>query len=74
MRSKTDQIREAWAAGDKIGALRIASRFYDRSPETIAFKRGWDAHRNATFYQQLGRDPAALTRAALDVLAAKFGL
>jgi hypothetical protein len=37
---KTDQIRIAWAAGDRIGALRIAARFYDSSNDTQMFKRG----------------------------------
>lgn len=72
--SKTDQLTAAWLAGDKIGALRIASRFFDRSPETQTFKRGWDAHSNPGFYRQLGRDPDALTNAALAALAVKFGL
>lgn len=72
--SKTDQLTAAWRAGDKIGALRIASRFFDRSPETQIFKRGWDAHNNPSFYRQLGRDPDALTNDALAALAAKFGL
>ncbi len=31
MNCKTDQIRAAWHAGDRIGALRIAARFFDRS-------------------------------------------
>jgi hypothetical protein len=26
---KTDQIRAAWQTGDRIGALRIAARFFD---------------------------------------------
>lgn len=72
--SKTDQLTDAWLAGDKIGALRIASRFFDRSQETQTFKRGWDAHSNPSFYRQLGRDPDALTNAALAALAVKFGL
>lgn len=72
--SKTNQLTAAWLAGDKLGALRIASRFFDRSPETAMFKRGWDAHSNPSFYRQLGRDPEALTNAALDAMAVKFGL
>jgi len=40
---KTDQIRTAWAAGDRIGALRLAAQFFDRSENTRAFKRGIDA-------------------------------
>ena len=72
--TKTAQIREAWAAGDKLGALRIASRFFDRSEETKTFKRGWDAHRNPAFYRQIGRDPEAITAEALTALARKFKL
>lgn len=64
MISKTDQIREAWRRGNRIAALRIASRFFDRSTETKAFKRGWDAHQNPGFYRQIGKDPEALVRAA----------
>lgn len=74
MKTKLAQIREAWAGGDQIAALRIASRFSDRSPETQVFKRGWDAHKNPAFYRQIGRDPESETAAALVALAAKFKL
>jgi hypothetical protein len=60
---KTDQIRAAWDAGDKIGALRIAARFFDRSTDTVTFKRGMSAHNNPGFYRQLGKDPGQLTQA-----------
>ena len=73
MASKSDQIRAALAAGDQLGALRIAARFFDRSPETATIRRGWEAHTNPVFYRQIGKDPAAMTAAAFDVLAAKFG-
>lgn len=72
--SKTSQLRAAWDAGDKIGALSIAAKFFDRSAETKTFKRGWDAHQNPRFYRQIGKDPEAVTREAFDLLAAKFGL
>lgn len=72
--AKLDLVRAAWAAGDKLGALRIAARFHDRSPETAAFKRGMQAHNNSAFYRQLGRDPEALTAAAFETLARKFKL
>jgi len=71
---KTDQIRAAWVAGDRIGALRIAARFIDRSTDTKTFKRGMDAYNNPEFSRQLGNDPAQLTAAALELLAKKFGL
>jgi len=53
---KSDQIRAAWAAGDRIGALRIAARFFDRSSDTKTFKRGMAAYNNPAFYRQLGKD------------------
>jgi len=74
MRSKTDLIRGAWAAGDQISALRIAARFFDRSNETMIFKRGMDANNHPDFYRQLGKDPRELIRAALEMLAKRFDL
>jgi hypothetical protein len=74
MNSKTDQIRAAWSAGDQIGALRIAARFFDRSSDTKTFKRGIDAYNNARFYRQLGKDPEQLMAVALELLAKKFSL
>ena len=72
--TKVDKIRSAWAAGDRIAALRIAARFFDRSAATKAFKRGMDAHNNPQFYRQLGKDPELLLRTALELLAYKFSL
>jgi len=74
MDCKTDRIRAAWAAGDRIAALRIAARFFDRSLETRTFKRGMAAHNNPRFYQQLGKDPWQIVTDALDVMAKRFGL
>jgi hypothetical protein len=74
MNCKTDQIRAAWHAGDRIGALRIAARFFDRSIDTVTFKRGMNAHNHPGFYRQLGKDPDQLTQAALELLAKKFSL
>ena len=74
MDSKSNQIRDAWAAGDQIGALRIAARFFDRSNDTLMFKRGMSAHNNPRFYHQLGQEPAQLVEEALEVLACRFGL
>jgi hypothetical protein len=71
---KADKIRAAWAAGDRIGALRIAARFFDRSADTKMFKRGMDAFNNPGFYRQLGKKPEQITREALETLANRFGL
>src|SRR5262249_44544990 len=74
MNCKTDQIRAAWHAGDRIGALRSAARFFDRSIDTKTFKRGIGARNNPNFYRQLGKDPEQIVRDALDVLAKRFNL
>jgi hypothetical protein len=72
--SRCSKIREAWASGDQIGALRIAARFFDRSVDTQIFKRGMDAHNHPDFYGQLRQDPNQLTTMALQLLATKFKL
>jgi hypothetical protein len=74
VKSKSHQIRAAWGAGDRIGALRIAARFFDRSSDTKTFKRGIDAYNNPSFYRQLGKDPEQIVQDALDVLAKRFNL
>ena len=72
--AKCSKIREAWASGDRIGALRIAARFFDRSVDTQIFKRGMDAHNHPHFYRQLRQDPDQIIAAALQLLAGKFNL
>ena len=71
---KTDKICAAWAAGDRIGALRVAASFFDRSDDTKTFKRGMDAFNNPRFYRQLGKEPELITQDALETLANRFGL
>jgi hypothetical protein len=71
---KTDQVRAAWEAGDRIGALRVAAQFFDRSNETMIFKRGMNAYNHPQFYRQLGKAPQELITAALDLLAKRFDL
>ena len=65
-------------AGDRtanrIGALRIAARFFDRSNETMIFRRGMDANNHPGFYRQLGKVPQELVTAALALLQKRFDL
>jgi hypothetical protein len=71
--SKSDRIKEALEAGDCLKALRIASRFYDRSIDTAVFKRGFDAYQHPRFYLQLGKDPDRLVAEAVVRLWRRFG-
>ena len=72
--SKCSKICEARANGDRIAALRIAARFFDRSVDTQIFRRGMDAHNHPGFYRQLGHRPEQITAEALQLLAVKFQL
>jgi hypothetical protein len=72
--SKCTKIREAWARGDRIGALRIAARLFDPSVDTQIIKRGMDARNHPDFYRQLGHRPEQITAEALQLLAVKFQL
>jgi hypothetical protein len=71
---KVHKIRAAWAAGDQIGALRIAARFFDRSIATRTFKRGIAAHNHPDFYRHLGQAPEQIVADALAVLQVRFDL
>lgn len=72
MKSKSQKIRDALAAGDRLAALRIAAHFHDRSASTLAYKRGLDAHNHPGFYRQIGKDPEQLTATALALLETNF--
>jgi hypothetical protein len=74
MSTKISKVSAAWAAGDRIGALRIAARFFDRSADTKSFKRGMDAHNYPDFYRQVGKDPEQLLAEALENLVKRFKL
>ena len=71
---KVHQLRDAWLAGDQIGALRIAARFFDQSADPNLFKRGMAAHNNPDFYRLLGKKPDHLVRNALNALKGRFSL
>ena len=74
MNSKISKVRSAWASGDRVGALRIAARFFDRSTETKSFKRGMDARNHPSFYRQIGKDPEQILAEALEKLVTRFKL
>jgi hypothetical protein len=72
MQSKTERIKIALANGDWLSALRTASRFHDRSADTLTFKRGFDAYQHPDFYRQLGKNPDELISDARKRLQARF--
>ena len=70
MQSKTELIRATLDRGDWLAALRVASRFHDRSDDTMLFKRAFDASQHCDFYRQLGKDPDK--HSAVERLQARF--
>lgn len=74
MITKLSQLKAAWQAGDRAGALRIASKFGDLGAHADPIRRGWDASQRPDFYRQIKKDPAALIDAAYAALAARYGL
>jgi hypothetical protein len=72
MKTKSQRIRDALAAGDHISALRLAAHFHDRSRATLTYKRGLDAHNHPDFYKQMGILPEQLTATAIALLEANF--
>lgn len=72
--TKLSQLRAAWTAGDKLGALRIAARFPDLGAQKDAIQRGWDAAQRPDFYRQIKKDPAALVEAAFTALSERYNL
>lgn len=72
MDTKTAQIIRALEAGDNRKALSLASRFFDRSDDTMLFKQAQGAANNPRFYRQIGKDPDAIVDAAINRLRARF--
>jgi hypothetical protein len=70
--SKSERIKRALESGDWLTALKIASRFFDRSEDTLIFKRGIDAYRHPAFYDQLGKNPEQIVNEAVSLLRRRF--
>ena len=70
--TKSDKIKAALISGDKVRAISIASKFFDRSEETQLYKQAQAAIGNPRFYRQIGKDPDAIVDAAVTRLRARF--
>jgi hypothetical protein len=74
MQTKLQTLKDAAAAQNWQGALRIAAKFADLGEHKAAIVRGHEAHSNARFAVQLGRDPAADIEAGIQALCARYSL
>jgi hypothetical protein len=69
-----NKLRALWEAGSYRKALRLAASWPRLGEQKDAIQKGWAAASNKTFYAELGYNPAALERAGLDAVAARYGL
>ena len=71
---KLSRLRAAYAAGDRIEALRIAARFPSLGAERGPILTAWGAIQNRAMYLQMGKQPDALIAQGVAAMAAKYGL
>lgn len=72
--TKLSKLKACYAAGDLVGALRVAARFPQLGDEKEAITRAWAAVGNPAFYRELGQDPDALFRLGIDALRRRYAL
>jgi hypothetical protein len=70
--TKSDKIKAALISGDKVRAISIASKFFDRSEDTRLYQQAQSAANNPAFYRQIGKDPEAIVDAAVAALSHRF--
>jgi hypothetical protein len=71
---KIEILRAHMAAGEWQKALALAARFQQLGAHRDQIKRAHEAHTNARFYAQIGKDPAALIAEGIAALKARYGL
>jgi hypothetical protein len=63
---KHQKVRAALASGDQLKAISIAAGF--KRPNPVVAK-AWAAHRNPSFYQQLGQNVEKMIEDAVKVVS-----
>ena len=72
--SKLETLKAHAAKGDWPAALRIAAKFPELGDERTAILRAHGAIGNASFYAQLGQEPAALIAEGIAALQRRYNL
>lgn len=72
--SKLSKLKTAFASGDMVSALRIASKFQHLGEQRDAITRAWAAHQSPDFYREINQDPEALFAAGVEALRVRYGL
>lgn len=72
--TKLARLKACLAAGDPIGALRIAAKFPALGEHKERITRGWAAHQSQELYREMGHDPAALVADAVAAIRERYGI
>lgn len=74
MVTKLSKLKACWAAGDKIGALRIAAKFPNLGNDKEAIELAWGCHTNPAFYAACKIDTAAAIATGLAAICQRYNL
>lgn len=70
--TKLSKVIEAWRAGRKEEALRIAAKFPDLGVHKERITRGHQARLRPEFYKELGKNPDELYADALKAMLERY--
>lgn len=74
MQTALDQLKQLWASGNRLGALKLAAKWPRLGAHKDAIQQGWAAASNPRFYRQLGKDPGRLVAAGIAALKDRYNL
>jgi len=72
MVTKLSKVIEAWRAGNKAEALRLAAKFPQLGEHKERITRGHQARLRPDFYRELGQDPDALFADGLAAMLERY--
>ncbi len=72
MLTKLEILRGLMAAGNHVGALKLAAKWQDLGKHKAEITRGWAAASNPQFYRDLNQDPAAHVAAGVAAIKERY--
>lgn len=72
--TKLAQLKACMAAGDEIGALRIAAKFPTLGEHRERIQRAWSAFNKPEFYRGMGYDPATLIADGIAAIRERYSI
>ena len=72
MQTKASRLKDFMLAGEWDKALSLAAKFPKLGEHKDAIVKGHEANVHASFYSQLGKDPAKLRMAGIEALQQRY--